>query len=234
MLPFVCMSILTSDVWNNEINIELLNILVHSRSKVEVFFWQTLPPPLPPTLFTNALCALASPIHHSASGRRKSTFPGWVFFSSASAAVSVGTRETLLMDTLVITGRELWDSLQPPVPSLHPAPSPPPISTSDCSTHLVFSPAPSFVPAVLCTPFWQWWLLYLPEFSLAKWLGLQRPATLRSRARASHGVGRHEKMITAWKLIPAEGDHGRRRRFQIINVIVLIMYKFSGILHLPL
>lgn len=38
MLPFVCMSILTSDVWNNEINIELLNILVHSRSKVEVFF----------------------------------------------------------------------------------------------------------------------------------------------------------------------------------------------------
>ena len=36
--PFVCMSILTSDVWNNEINIELLNILVHSRSKVEVFF----------------------------------------------------------------------------------------------------------------------------------------------------------------------------------------------------
>lgn len=176
MLPSVCMSILTSDVWNNEINIELLNILVHSRSKVEVFFWQTLPPP-----FTNALCALADPIHHSASGGRKSTFPRWVFFSSASAAVSAGTRETSLMDTLVITGRELWDSLQPPIPSL-------PITTSACFTHLMFSAAPSFVPAVLCTPFWQWWLLYLHEFSLAKWLGLQRPATLRSRSRASQGV----------------------------------------------
>lgn len=119
MPPFVCRSILTSNVWNNEINIELLNILVHSRSKVEVFFWQTLPPPAPPPPpFTNALCALADPIHHSASGGRKSTFPRWVFFSSASAAVSAGTRETSLMDTLVITGRELWDSLQPPIPSL--------------------------------------------------------------------------------------------------------------------
>lgn len=158
ILPFVRMSILTFYVWNNEINIELLNILVHSRSKVEVFFWQTLPPlnPQPPPsmnplfllLHTNALCAPVGPIHHSASSRRKSTFPGWVFFSSASTAVSVGTREISVMDTPVITGRELWDPVQPQT-----SPSTLSISTSACSTHLVFSLAPSFVPAVLCTPF---------------------------------------------------------------------------------
>lgn len=64
-LPFVCTSVLTSDVWNDKINIELLNILVHSRSKVEVFFWQTLPASTTPLhtnptslfLLTNALCA---------------------------------------------------------------------------------------------------------------------------------------------------------------------------------
>lgn len=116
-------SILTSDVRNNKINIELLNILVHSRSKVEVFFWQTLPAPLPSTslsllLFTNALCE-PIPIHHSVSGGRKSTFPWRVFFSSASAAVSAGTRETSLMDTLVITGRELWDPHTRPLSLLH-------------------------------------------------------------------------------------------------------------------
>ncbi|KAI9542478.1 hypothetical protein NQZ68_019160 [Dissostichus eleginoides] len=45
---------------------------------------------------------------------------------SASAAVSVVTRETSLMDTLVIYGRELWDRLQPPTP-----PSPPHLFYSD-------------------------------------------------------------------------------------------------------
>lgn len=45
LLAHGCASILTSDVRNNKINIRLLNILVHSRSKVEVFFWQTLPAP---------------------------------------------------------------------------------------------------------------------------------------------------------------------------------------------
>lgn len=45
-------------------------------------------------------------------------------------------------------------------------------------------------------PFWQWWLLYLSEFSLAKWFGLQRPATLCSRARASQ-----DEILTAWKQI---------------------------------
>lgn len=45
--PSVCRSILTSNVWNNEINIKLLNISVHSRSKVEVFFLTDLFPPTP-------------------------------------------------------------------------------------------------------------------------------------------------------------------------------------------
>lgn len=70
--PSVCRSILTSNVWNNEINIKLLNISVHSRSKVEVFFLTDLaPPPNPlPTPSTNALCSAADPIHHPASGGR--------------------------------------------------------------------------------------------------------------------------------------------------------------------
>lgn len=89
----------------------------------------------------------------------KALSQGGCFFSSASAAVLPGTRETSLMDTLVITGRELWDSLHPPHLHLSLLHSP------------SVSPAPSFVPAVLCTPFWQWWLPYLPPFSLAKWLG---------------------------------------------------------------
>ena len=129
------MSILASSVGNNEINIKLLNILVHSRSKMEVFFLTLHTPPPPPhhppppnptntttlphthththcpMVFTNALCALADPIHHQHLVGEKALSQGGCFLSSASAAVSAGTRETSLMDTLVITGKELWDCL---------------------------------------------------------------------------------------------------------------------------
>lgn len=229
------MSILTSDVWNNEINIEPLNILVHSRSKVEVFFWQTLffspppphdphSPPLPPllslSLFTNALCALASPIHHSASGGRKSTFPGWVFFSSASAAVSVGTRETSLMDTLVITGRELWDSLQPPTPS---PPSPylhlslfhsPRVFTSTflCPSSVVHS----FLTMMTTVPAW-----ILP-------CKVARPSETSHTPFQGSGLSGCCETWTAdyslktnrlfyWQV----ADKSRRRRFEIIMLVVL-------------
>lgn len=125
--PSVCRPILTSNVRNNEINIKLLNISVHSRSKVEVFFLTdpTTPPPQPATNPFHKCIVLSGQPNPSPGiwRQRKSTFPRWVFFSSASAAVSAGTRETWLMDTLVITGRELWDPL--PIPS-QPLSSPPP------------------------------------------------------------------------------------------------------------
>lgn len=56
--PSVCRSILTSNVWNNEINIKLLNISVHSRSKVEVFFLTDLAtPPTPHQPLPQMHCA---------------------------------------------------------------------------------------------------------------------------------------------------------------------------------
>lgn len=85
------MAILTSNVWNNEINIKLVNILVHSRSKMEVFFWPYTPHRPQHTHTHRHTHALSSGLHKcivctgqpnpsSASGGRKSTFPRWVFF----------------------------------------------------------------------------------------------------------------------------------------------------------
>lgn len=183
MPPFVCRSILTSNVWNNEINIELLNILVHSRSKVEVFFWQTLPPPAPPPPLPSQMHCVHRPtqsITRHLAGEKALSQGGCFLVLPALLFQRAPGRPRWWT---------LWSSLAGSFGTLFNLPSPPsPITTSACFTHLMFSAAPSFVPAVLCTPFWQWWLLYLHEFSLAKWLGLQRPATLRSRSRASQGV----------------------------------------------
>lgn len=81
------MSILTSNVWNNKINIKLVNILVHSRSKMEVFFWPYPPFPnthahthTPSSGLHKCIVCTGWPNPSSASGWRKSTFPRWVFF----------------------------------------------------------------------------------------------------------------------------------------------------------
>ncbi|KAI4829409.1 hypothetical protein KUCAC02_023450, partial [Chaenocephalus aceratus] len=99
---------------------------------------------------------------------------------SAIAAVSVVTRETSLMDTLVIYGRELWDRLQPPTP--------PHLHLTSCFHHHL--PLSQQCCALLsdnddsCT------------CSLsAKWLGPQRPSPVQKPA----GRGCNRWREVGWK-----------------------------------
>ncbi|KAK9519817.1 hypothetical protein VZT92_022522 [Zoarces viviparus] len=99
------------------------------------------------------------------------------------------------MDTLVIAGRELWDSLQPPHPFHLSQPEPVPLTSC---FHQCLPLSQQRCALLLdnddyCTT---------PGFSLAKWLGLQRPSRNSFRGLGPPSVfGDGNIPIPAWREI---------------------------------